>query len=293
MFLSKSSSHRGFTILEILLAFAITLPAIFIISRTIATVSDSYWRMLDRRIATSRANSVFALLKQPLYHAGFAMLSGKEFSSHFFSSITEPFSWGWAISCVTNEKIRIFYALPLYTLVKNNISTDAGSCAIDFTSAIDANKFSVSAYNIKSYVILKSANIDNKVFRITSATSNYIRVISQTDSSYSIGKNDMVMGLRAIEASANNGIFYTNDFRTSGVQPRIDGIWKIHFVYDEIKRLVTVTLIATGDRECDTPRVEGKEILPSELIDELSSLLAKTKRNLFCYKRSFFLANLN
>ncbi len=279
--------------LEILLAFVIALPTLLIVSRAAVMVSDSYWRILDRRIAISRANSVFALLKEPLYHTGFAMQTGNEFCNQFYSSITEPFSWKCAISCPTSEKIRIFYAVPLYTLVKNNITTESSSCDVDFTSTLDVNQFSVSAYNIKSYVILKSANIENKVFRIVSAKNNYIRVTSQTDSSYSVGKNDMVMGLRAIEASVDNGIFYTNDFRTSGVQPRIDGIWKIHFAYDEVKKNVIVTLIATGDRECDTPRVEGKEILPSELLDELPTLLAKTKRNLFCYKRSFFLANLN
>lgn len=292
MSLSKNKFHRSFTVLEVLLAVVITIPVILIISRLGATVSDSYWRMLDRRIATSRANSVFSLLKEPLYHTGFAMLPDSEFSSQFVSAIVEPFSWRSALSFPTNEKIRIFYAVPLYTLVKNNVSTETGSCDVAFSSTVDANQFSVSSSNIKSYVILKSANIDNKVFRIIAAANNYIRVASVTDSDFAIGKNDMVMGLRAIEASAYNGVFYTKDFRTSGVQPRIDGIWKIYFEYNEAKKYITITVIASSDRECDAPRVEGKEILPSELLADLPLLVLQTKRNLFCHKRSFFLANM-
>lgn len=292
MFSSKNNRSKAFTMLEILLAFAITLPILLVIARVSATISGTYWKMLDRRIATSRAASVFSILQDPLYHVGFAMLPESDFSSQFFTTIVEPFSWRCPISCPTSDKLRIIYAAPLYTLIQNNVATEDGACNINFTTAIDANQFSVSIYDIKTYVILHSTTAENKVFRIVSLASSSLRVISKTDDKYVIGKNAMVMGLRAMEATVDEGVFRTKDFRTTGVQPRINGIWAIHFELEKSKKLITVTLIASGDRECDDPRVEGKEILPSKLIEALPSLLTKTKRNLFCYKRSFFLANL-
>ena len=278
--------------LEILLAIAVCLPILLVVARTATTVSASYWKMLDKRIATSRADSVFSLLQDPIYHAGYSMLPESEFASQFFNTIVEPFSWGCAVSCPTSEKLRVIYAIPLYTLVKSTVETKDGSCDFDFTTSIDANQFSVSIYDIKTYVVLHSATSENKIFRIINANSSYLRVTNKMDTEYDIGANGMVMALRAMEATADGGVFRTKDFRTSGVQPRVDGIWKIHFDLNKSKKLVTVTVISSSDHECDTPSASGADVLPSELASELQSLLAQTKRNLFCYKRSFFLANL-
>ena len=292
MFSSKNRRHTAFTVLEILLAFAISLPILLVIVRTATSVSESYWKMLDRRIAISRANSVFSLLQDPICHAGFAMLPESEFASQFFNNVVEPFSWGCAVSCPTSDKLRVIYAAPLNTLVKDTVEAEDGSCDFDFTLSTDVNQFSTSVYDIKTYVLLHSATSENKVFRILSRNSNYLRVSNKMDTEYDIGANGMVMALRAIEATADGGVFRTKDFRTSGVQPRVDGIWKIHFDLNKSKKIVTVTVISSSDRECDTPSASGADVLPSELASELQSLLVQTKRNLFCYKRSFFLANL-
>jgi hypothetical protein len=92
--------------------------------------------------------------------------------------------------------------------------------------------------------------------RITAASASNLTVTVASDSAVTANFNqfDQVYMLRGMVAGVTGGTnpsFFTNDLMGGGPQPRVQGISGLHFVYDSDNGILSVSVLARGNRRHD------------------------------------------
>ncbi len=297
----KIRDHRGFLLTELLISLLTFIVITAAILTTLKLSAEKITSFLDYRKATLRIAKAAALLKAPVFYCGFGMpLSSSVYKRAFGSQKFDPFRWEGPISACkgpnsfANSELRIAYAMPgTPRLSLRTVSEYSESLVrLDKFPPLGSigESFAGCAFDIRNWVIFPSSFPPALPLRITAASGKTLSVKNNFDSSFSISKGDRIYHFRAMKIYCLNDRLYTKDFRSSGDQPRIEGIRDMRFDVDIGKRTITVYLLVRGDHlyEKNMP-IKNSDLWPDEYIGPWISKGSKYQQ--FAAKRVWRLPN--
>lgn len=243
----------------------------------LSTVSGRVALYLDYRTASSRAARAAVLLKAPVFYCGYGMpTDAQEYKKAFDDQITEPFSWNGPISSMSracpNDELRVAYARPGASRTSRAILSDGPTAVVEFSKNPDANEVaSASSFSkpksVKNWIVFGSAVPLSAPFSITKIEDRSLTVKSYSAENFSIPQCERMYLFRAMKVFCRNGCLYTADYRTSGEQPRVDGVCDMRFDVDRNKKELTVYILVKGNATYDSPRdIIGKESWPDDYL---------------------------
>lgn len=283
----KQNNYVGVTLVEILLStflFLIIIPSLLAL---LLQTRNFFIKLNDYRTAHNRAFSTISLLRYPVFYCGLGVpMDPAEYKQSFGSSRFQPFNWAGPISVVKSSsgsedsELRILFAKCDYKKLKSSFKYKEQGTVITITNKVDKNSIiplsSGPVNNIKNCIVFKSSfpNINPLIVRWVSNDLTSLEIESYLNSEYfKLYKNDSIYLLSALKVFCKNGILYTNDFKTSGDQPRIDGIQDIRFYLDNNKKFITIYILSRGNSQSqENKTIIGLEKCTPELANEWSFL---------------------
>lgn len=273
----QSRAKRGFLLVALVIAltlFAFMAPPML---AALSTVSGRVALYLDYRTAASRSARAAALLKAPVFYCGYGMPSdAQEYKKAFDSQITEPFSWNGPISIAScgspNDELRVAYARPGSVRTSCAFLSDGPTGVVTFSKRPDANEVaSASSFSkpksVKNWIVFGSAVPLSVPLSITKIEDKSLTVKSYSAENFSIPQGERMYLFRAMKIFCRNGCLYAADYRTSGEQPRVDGVCDMRFDVDPRKKELTVYILVKGNATYDSPRdIIGKESWPDDYL---------------------------
>lgn len=231
---------KAFLLVEALVALCIIALIFALTAEAGSLVHLHYRQKADYVIAEARAENVLSILKYPAFYCGIGMPSAAaEYKYAFGGKTSAPFNWNGPLSMKDSTDgrkdavLRLAYGHP--DTVRVTKTAEAGDYAADihFDKAPNADYLALGYFNPSSFLKnwLLVADSQHRIpFYATSLSGKKLTVKNYSSKTLSLDKRGRLLLLRAFEAHAQNDIFYTNDFRTSGVQPREKGICDARFV---------------------------------------------------------------
>ncbi|MCE5201202.1 MAG: hypothetical protein LLF78_01635 [Synergistaceae bacterium] len=258
-----------------LLLFALMAPSML---TTLKTASEGVPLYLDYRTASARTARAAALLKAPIFYCGYGLpVDGQKYKAAFADQLTEPFSWDGPIGSVSriypNSELRIAYAQTGTTKTSSVFKCNSPTGTIPLSrkpeesEIISVSPGSSKPKNIKNWIIFGGTIPPSAPLSVIRIEGSSLKVKSYSVSSFYIPKGDRTHLFRAMKIFCRDGCLYTSDYRTSGEQPRIEGISDMRFDVDMAKREVTVYILSRGNAVYDTPpKIIGSESWPEEYL---------------------------
>ncbi|MDO4987610.1 MAG: hypothetical protein Q4E17_01065 [Synergistes sp.] len=291
---------RAFTLVETLVASFILVLTISFCMLPFKNTMQMLRLYKDRRIAENRILTVETIIKSAFENCGVGISKDpQEYKAGFGNKNRAPFNWNGALS-ITNtsqanvgKKLRVAYTMPTECLSEEKVTIDLSGKTIFLTEKANKDYFAVDIYDkaqsVKNWIIFEGARQTNTPLLVTDHSADMISVRSKSRE-VTIPKGSRLMLFRALECYCTGDKFYTNDFRSSGEQPREDGICAIDFDYDDIHNLLTVRIIARGDDEnISAGRIEGAEKCTPDMLLQWQN---KSQYVLYCEKFVLHAANL-
>lgn len=272
--------HRkvALSLVELMISIVILL---IISTPLLSTLRVSTNRMLSYTEfikAYTRTSRVEALLKAPLFYCGLGMpVSAIKYKQSFGNQKYAPFQWEGPISICRgpsgfdNSELRVSYARPGSIRLTEMTQSDTSEGEVKLHRSPDLNEigdtFSDNSSDTRNWVFFPTSIPPSAPYCVMGLSEKVMTVKNGMGRPFSISKGDMVHNLRAMTVYANNDVLYTKDFHTAGDQPRISGILDIRFDTDIKHKIVSVYILARGDRIYDSPQeIKGKEEWPEEYI---------------------------
>lgn len=260
----------------LLSTFVFLLLAPFL-AQSLGIAAEQVLCYADRRKAMSRIAAFEHFLKAPAFYCGLGMpLDPGAYNDAFHNGTAWPFNWKgpiatarYSISFAVDSALQIAYAQPGSTYLENDAVVGGGNMYITMQKAPTASEVTTAAqydYAVtQSWIIFPGGVPQKKWLRVRSKSGAKLGVDIPAGGSVSLQKNDRMCLYRALFIYTNNDILYTQDYRSSGAQPRIYGIRDLRFEVDLEKRQLTAYVLARGDRQYDKARpVAGRESLPEK-----------------------------
>lgn len=184
----------------------------------------------------------------------------------------EPFNWPGPISVKlysgrADAELRIAYGYPsgVLSCYSNHEGGTLASIAVqkEFKGGY-VSAYSKTPADVKNWLLFGSVSPPNIPFAVKRINGRGLTVSSCAES-FLLGHGDEAHYFRAVIYHSNGEIFYSKDFRTSGEQPRVDGVADMRFKLDKAAGLLTVYILARGSIKTESgPKVRGAEKWPAE-----------------------------
>jgi hypothetical protein len=308
----------AFTLVEVLFA-ALTIPLVMasIITGTLFfTEIGSYAE--DVCIAQDRAEHTFSLMKLPIDHSGYGLpKDASEYKAAFGSGLGKPFSWNGPMSVEDatvggnirkNAACRIAYGIPSMVYVKSEVVTSSDTLELSASGMPDLLETTAGAKAkpsaVKNWVLAGSMLPYSRPFWITSAADaakngkklslRWNKPLGFSEEIF-IPENDELFYLGAVEcrvlaSSDGDYIFYMEDYRGGGRQPRQEGVIDARFEIDSSKKMLKVHLLVRGERRYDEIKTTGTPVgWPEKYASDIPDLARRYR--LFAFSESFALKN--
>lgn len=293
--------HRGFTYIECLVALLISAFVFLPLYTSFRGTIRTYRLFQDRRIAESRIESVGAILRNPAFYCGAGLPSSSSVYKKAFGSVAAaPFSWSGPISIDESDSgasdgcLHIAYAYPYPggCLTADEYTVGKSSTSVTFKTAPDTSLFdltvSTKATSVKNWVLFLNSYPRRAPMVITSASNKILKLKNYLYDEVTVRQMDKLMLFRALICWAEGGKLYTKDYRTTGNQPRVNGICDIRFERED--SLLTVYVIARGDDDKLAPgRIVNEDACRADLLE---AWRGKSDYILYCEKFVWPLPNL-
>ncbi len=304
LFGQRKSRNFAFTLVDILISIFFFLFLIPFFLTLLQQTGNYLIKLIDYRAAYNRAFSVVSLLRYPIFYCGLGVPTDVDgYKQSFGNSRFQPFNWTGPVSVVKNPlglenaELRIVFAKCDYKKLKSNFKYKEQGKVISFTKKIDKNTIVASnsgaPNNIKNCIVFRSSfpNANPLVVRWVSSDRYFLEVESYLNDEYfQLYKNDKMYLLSALKVFCKNAILYTNDYKISGDQPRVDGIQDIRFYLDNNKNFITIYILSRGKFQYnDYKKIIGIEKCFPELESEWSVI--KSTYQLYVYKTVWRLPN--
>ena len=253
----RSGRLRAFTAIELIIAVALAAAVTPPLAAALRNASRFYKICRDERIAERRAETVASVLKMPLRCCGLGIpTNAEEYKKAFGSKISAPFNWDGPVS-VTGEsggksnRLRAAYAFPEGSRAAEAARGTGYAASVPMTREPDRNYFDMDLFDksgsIKNWVLFPDAFPENVPLTVTGISGRTLRLKSYTEDDCSLPKGAALYLFRALECWSDGEKFYTRDFRTTGGQPRADGVAGTRFELNEEKNMLSLDLMVFGE----------------------------------------------
>lgn len=245
----------AFTLVELVVALAL---AAFLTPPLVAALKNSvrlYKIVRDERIAEKRAETVAAVLKMPLRNCALALpVDSSEYKKYFNSKTAAPFSWDGPLSVTgdgLSSRLRVAYAFPEGSRTSEAASATDFETTVQMTREPDGNYFDMDLFDksgsVKNWVLFVDGSPDRSPLTVTRISGKSMRLKSFVEEDYEIPQGASLYLFRAVECWSDGEKFYTRDFRTTGGQPRVDGVCGASFELNDDKTKLTLCLMVRGE----------------------------------------------
>lgn len=291
----------GFSYIECLAALLISAFVFIPLYSAFRSIFNTYRLFQDRRTAESRIEFVGGILRKPVFYCGAGLpASSADYKKAFGSKTTEPFGWSGPISIVESESgasdgcLRLAYAYPYpgRCLTSDEYTVGTSTTSIAFQTTPDTSLFDLDIYNktssVKNWVLFLNSYPRRVPIVVTSSSGKTLKMKNYLYDEVVVPLNDKLMLFRALKCWSEDGKLYTKDYRTTGNQPRVDGICDIRFERND--SLLTIYVIARGEDDTLAPgRIINKDACRADLLEEWRD---KSDYILYCEKFVWLLPNL-
>ncbi len=298
-----SGKSKGSILVETLSAAFIAALFFPVILSLFKNTVDNSLRLYDMRAAMQRICAAEAVMKQPVFFCGYGMSSdAAEYKKAFQNNSSEPFSWDGPVSVAAysgknNAQLKIAYAKreKAFTSVKTAFT---GSSSIKFNVTLPSDKIK-AAYSgeyagVKNYVLFGGMSPKPVPLLVTNISGSSLVLGTASPGNFSIPGGEVLHLFCAVKLYAADGKLYSYDYRTSGSQPRVDGIEDVRFILKNggTKQL-TIYILAKGNRERQKREIKlldfEEDASNTELLKEWRSL--DCKKALYASKTVWSLTN--
>lgn len=295
--------HKASVLISVMCALAIimmTIPTALTSLRQTANTAAVYY---DRRYAEHRISMTVALLRAPVFYCGIAMpYDAKSYKSSFMDSGFEPFCWEGPINVESsvsggeNSVLKIAYGVPSGIKVTEFKDYSGKSKIIKLSRSEDEARIEAKRYGAPKYVknvVMFARSFPSPtplVVRTKEVGSSVMQVESASDPEYRVREGDELIYFRAIKVYAESGVLYTDDYRISGIQPRIDGIESVYFDLDKDTKIITMYILAKGKvLHDDEKSITWIENCPEKIVRKWEAKKSRYRR--YACKVTWRLAN--
>ena len=295
----QSSKKRGSLLIGLLIAMTAALAFMASMYSTFKLSIIRSSEMLDQRIAIDRAQSAAALLKAPVFYCGYGMPS--EASSYreafLLQTQREPFNWSGPVSVMDrngrrNAELRIAYGMPSRVSVNYSCAKSGAAACISLKQPFEKNYELVRPFyfskpnNVKNWLLFGAMLPPASPFAVKSVAGMTVRVQGRT-SEFMIPEGDEAYLFRALKVYCDKGALYTQNYRSSGVQPRTQGIEDMRFELAGDKKTLTIYIIARGNLAADGNALRDADDWP----EEYKTAAAASRYRLYASKITWSLPN--
>ena len=262
LYSGQKPAHKASALVNVLCAFAIMLmimpPALTSLRQASETVVSYY----DRRYAENKISMALALLRDPVFYCGISMpLDKKIYKKLFMNSTYEPFCWDGPIkissslSGTENGELRIAYGVPSGIRVIGSYDYGSSKKIIKLSRSEDEERIMEKSSGPPKYVknvVMFARSFPPSMPLVVRDKDRSMKVLQAEyaeKTRYSISEGDELIYFRAIRAYSYSGILYTDDYRISGIQPRVDGIEDISFDFDSTTKILNIYVLARGIKQ--------------------------------------------
>ncbi len=246
---------RAFAMAELIAAVAIAAVVTLPLGAALKHTAHLYKTYRDERAASRRAETVAAILKMPLRFCALGIPSGaQEYRKAFGAKIIAPFNWDGPISVADvsgRQRLRIAYAFSEGARTAEACSGAGKEASPLLTREPDGNYFDMGLFDksrsVKNWILFPDAYPEEAPLTVTGISGRTLRLKSYTEEDYQIPKGARLFLFRAIECWSDGDKFYTNDFRTTGGQPRASGVIGARFTLNDSGNMLTLCLMVRGE----------------------------------------------
>ncbi len=258
---AATRARKGFTLAEILIAIAIGAIILLAAVSFLFTFILNLEQTDEHTAATQRAEMVMTILANPVLQSGTGIPSEASDFQESLAGLTTVSGWDGPVSAVTtsnpNDTVRIVYSVNtdsgLIGFSENTVS-DGNTADLTFDGTSGSGSFSTDNGDPRGWCVLPATGVPLKIMDINGAIFTVTTAASSTKTAAFV-RNDSLCSLRAMEARVTGGtnpVFQTVDVGSgSGYQPRVQGISGIHFDLDSDAGILTVTVLARGNKRHD------------------------------------------
>jgi prepilin-type N-terminal cleavage/methylation domain-containing protein len=278
-------NKRGFTLVELLVTISIVMLIIPSFMYFFKTSLDRAVHYLDYRCAVTRISMAESLLRLPVYYCGYGMpLSADIFHESFGNIRSEPYYWDGPISVITyngkqNALLRVVYGMPANSVTASAFKYDTLYKTIhmskEFTPLYLTADFFGYTRSIRSWVLFGGMTPETMPLQIRNINGQNLLVKSYLNDKFMIPKGDELYLLSAMKIFVKNDVLYTYDFKTTGEQPRVQGIMDMRFIVDKKLGKITAYVLARGNAKrnyAGQKAINGAEACPPEIVNEWQRL---------------------
>ncbi|MDO4952226.1 MAG: hypothetical protein Q4E34_00185 [Synergistaceae bacterium] len=294
---------KGSILVETLSAAFIAAMFFPVILSLFKNTVDNCLRLYDTRTALQRICAAEAVMKQPVFFCGYGMPSdAAEYKKTFQNASSEPLSWEGPVSVASyngrnNAQLKIAYAKreKCFTSAK---TTFTGSGTVKFNQNLPSDKIK-AAYSgeyagIKNYVFFGGMSPKPVPLLISKISGNSLVLGTSSQGSFCIPSGEVLYLFCAMKLYAADGKLYSYDYRTSGSQPRVDGIEDVRFILKNGRtKQLAVYILARGNKERRERKIKlldfEKDASNAELLKEWGRL--ECKKTLYASKTVWSLTN--
>ena len=277
---------------------ALTLAS-FILSLFFTPVKNAlyaYRLYNDRRIAESRICTVGAVLRIPVFYCALGIPLDDKYLG---SNLSALLGWNGPISVIQGRDgkadgcLRLAYSCPERCRTLREYNSGKADSSFRFDTAANQNYFALDLHDksqsVKNWVLFENCVPRRTPLVVTRASGSELQLKTLSADEAVVPKGDRLLLFRAVECWALNDRLYTKDFRTTGDQPRENGVCDIRFYLNDDRSRLTVCLIVRGDDDSLAPgRVVGAEKCPEEL---LSQWRGRSRYVLYCARFTWPILN--
>lgn len=271
----------AFILTEAVIACCLLILILTLTAEAVGTASLFYQKKRDLEMAESRAENILSMLRMPLYYCGAGLpSSAAEYKKAFNKKTSAPFSWNGPISVADeidgrkDAVLRITYGQPDNSYIIDFTTAGDYKNELHFDKAPPTEYLSLGYYNPSSFLKNWLAAPDGPgriPFYAVSQSGKKLTVNNYMEKDLSFKKRTRLLYIRALESYARGGIFYTNDFRTSGSQPRENGVIDARFRISG--NMIRIYLLVRGENKAlaDAGAQARLKSWPSEYPEKLKS----------------------
>lgn len=269
---ARARGRFAFTLAECLVALLIIsliLPALF---SPLKNTLYAYRLYRDRRIAESRIWTVRAILRNPVFYCALGLpVEAGLYKTAFGAKLGQPFSWEGPISVLPGPDdglpgglLRLAYAYPELCRTRSGGLIGKTASAVRFDAAPNRDYFALDLFDktgsVKNWVMFENSRPPRVPLVVLKASGAELELKNYLADEVFVPRGERLLLFRALECWARDGKLYTKDFRTTGEQPRENGVCEIRFYLDGGGRALTVCLVVRGDDETLAPgRIVGAD----------------------------------
>lgn len=250
---------QGFTLVEVLIALLLgTVIAGAVVTVLIVYVFN-FEQTDDITAARQRGEMVISILDGPLLHAGLGM---PDTSPDFYDSFRVNDTYVSNLLDTDEDKLRspvqledsssdlyICYAMPSGNVVSGSEDISGGSFDISMEKDINNTYIEANKNTFKSWITFPTGGVPMFIATKT-GTKGLDGILPESEkSSGLISQYDELHYIRLMHAWVDGSTFYTEDMKIASQQPRVEGIEDIFFDHDSENGLLTVYVLARGNKE--------------------------------------------